>query len=175
MKLFAPLITLKRHADALAAHAVAPFALGLRAYVADVFLKSGWLKLASFDNTLYLFREEYHVPLLPPDVAAVAGTAGELGLGALVLLGLGGRLSAFGLFCVNLMAVVSYKHVLFAEGFEAALGDHWLWGTILAVLVVHGPGRWSADMLIGSLAGRFGARSAQAEPSRWHASTDECT
>lgn len=144
-----------RRLDAGAAALATPLAFGLRIYIADVFLKSGWLKLQSFDNTLYLFREEYHVPLLPPEVAAVAGTAGELVFGLLVLLGLVGRASALGLFSVNLMAVIAYRHVLLAEGFEAALGDHWLWGTMLAVLVVHGPDSWSLDRLWAFLAPRF--------------------
>lgn len=167
MNILALLPTLNRQFETLARHLAAPFSLGLRVYVADVFLKSGWLKLVSFDNTRYLFREEYHVPMLPPDVAAVAGTAGELTFGLLVLLGLGGRLSTLGLFAVNLMAVVSYRHVLFAEGFEAALGDHWLWGTMLAVLVVHGSGSWSADRLLSTFAPRLGSQAdMRAQPSK---------
>ena len=123
------------------------FTLSVRAWVGWVFIKSGWLKFSSYENTLYLFQEEYHVPLIPPEVAAVVGTAGELGFGALVLAGLAGRLGPLGLSAVNLMAVVSYSHVLFADGFEAALGQHVLWGFMLLVLVVHGPGRWSLDGL----------------------------
>lgn len=160
MNILSALASSNHFVDHLARRLAAPFMAALRLYVADVFLKSGWLKLTSFDNTLYLFREEYHVPLLPPDVAAVAGTAGELGFGLLVLLGLGGRISAFGLFAVNLMAVISYRQVLFAQGFEAALGDHWLWGTILAVLVVHGPGSWSFDRLLSTFAPRLGLQTS---------------
>ena len=47
-----------------------PFLLATRCYVAWQFWKSGWLKVTSWDTTLGLFRDEYHVPLLPPDVAA---------------------------------------------------------------------------------------------------------
>jgi putative oxidoreductase len=43
------------------------------------------------------------------------------------------------------MAVVAYAHVLFDEGFEAALGQHYLWGMMLLVVLVFGPGRWSLD------------------------------
>jgi putative oxidoreductase len=50
-----------------------------------------------------------------------------------------------GLFAVNIVAVVSYSHVLLTEGFEAALGQHYLWGFMLLVLVVFGPGRWALD------------------------------
>jgi uncharacterized membrane protein YphA (DoxX/SURF4 family) len=34
---------------------------------------------------------------------------------------------------------------LLAEGYEAALAQHVLWGVMLATLVVVGPGRWSVD------------------------------
>lgn len=125
-----------------------PFALALRLWVGWQFVKSGWLKLTTFENTLYLFNEEYRVPLLPPELAAVMGTGGELVFGALVMAGLAGRLSAIGLSVVNLMAVVSYAHVLFAEGFEAALAQHYLWALMLMVIVVYGPGSWSLDRLI---------------------------
>ena len=136
-------------ATARLARALAPlFTLGVRGWVGWVFIKSGWLKFTTFDNTRYLFHEEYHVPVLPPDVAAVIGTAGELGFGTLIVLGIAGRLSAFGLSAVNVMAVISYSHVLFAEGFEAALGQHILWGFMLLVLMVHGPGSWSLDRLV---------------------------
>jgi putative oxidoreductase len=119
--------------------------LAARLYIADVFLRSGWLKLTSWDSTLDLFRDEYHVPLLPPDVAAVAGTFGELFFPTLLLLGLFGRFAALGTFAVNAMAVISYSNVLLAEGYEAALGNHVLWGTLLLGLSVFGPGKISID------------------------------
>ena len=99
------------------------FLLATRWYVSWQFLKSGWLKVTSWQSTLGLFRDEYHVPLLPPDVAAVAGAFGELFFPTLLVLGIGGRIGPLGLFAVNAMAVISYRQVLLAEGFEAALGD----------------------------------------------------
>ena len=119
--------------------------LGTRLYVGWQFTKSGWLKYSSWDTTLGLFRDEYHVPLLPPEFAAVMGTCGELGFPILLYLGLYGRLGALGTFFVNAMAVISYRQVLLAEGFEAALGNHILWGFMLLVLIVFGPGRISLD------------------------------
>ena len=62
-----------------------------------------------------------------------------------MVLGLFGRLSALGLFAVNAMAVVSYSQVLLAEGSEAALAQHVLWGTLLLFLIVYGPGKLSLD------------------------------
>lgn len=120
-------------------------ALGIRLWVGLQFWRAGVLKLQSWDSTLDLFRTEYQTPLLPPEVAALAGTFGELFFPALLFIGLFTRLGAIGLFAVNAMAVISYRHVLLAEGFEAAFGQHVLWGFMLVVLVVHGPGKLSLD------------------------------
>jgi putative oxidoreductase len=116
-----------------------------RVYVSWVFLKSGWLKVSDWDSTLALFEYEYRVPLLTPTLAAIAGTAGELVFPTLLIIGLFGRFSALGLQAVNVLAVVSYAHVLFQEGFAAAIGQHYLWGFMLAVLAIYGPGAWSMD------------------------------
>lgn len=123
-------------------------AAALRFWIGIQFFKSGLTKISSWDTTLYLFREEYHVPLLPPETAAIAGTAGELVFPVLLWLGLFGRLAALGLSAVNAMAVVAYAHVLYAAGFEAAIGQHYLWGLVLLVLVVYGPGPLSLDRLL---------------------------
>jgi putative oxidoreductase len=121
------------------------FLLLTRCYVGWQFTKSGWLKISSWSTTLGLFRDEYHVPLLPPDVAAVMGTCCELGLPVFLYLGLFSRLSAFAMFCFNVMAVISYRQVLLAEGYEAALDDHTFWGYLLLVVLVFGAGRYSLD------------------------------
>lgn len=122
--------------------------LGTRIFVSWQFLKSGWLKLTTWDVTLELFRSEYQVPILSPGVAAVFGTFGELFFPVLLILGLFTRLGALGLFAVNLMAVVSYWHVLGAEGYEAALAQHVLWGYMLAVIALVGAGGISVDRLL---------------------------
>ncbi len=125
-----------------------PFLLVTRIYVAWQFWKSGWLKLSSWESTLDLFRTEYHVPVLPPELAAYAGTFGELFFPALLIVGLFSRVAALGAFAVNAMAVISYSSFLFAEGSEAALAQHVLWGFMLALLAVVGPGRIAVDTLI---------------------------
>ncbi len=111
-----------------------------RAYVAEAFFKSGLTKLRDWDITLALFQDEYKVPLLPPEVAAVMGTAGELVLPVLLLLGLGGRVGALGLSVVNVVAVLSL-----AEIAPAALQQHITWGVLLAALALFGSGRWTLD------------------------------
>jgi putative oxidoreductase len=137
--------------------------LGLRLWVSWEFLKSGWLKITSWPNTVFLFENEYQVPVLPPYAAAVAGTFGELVFPLLLVAGLAGRLSALGLFAVNIMAVVSYAHVLLTESFEAAVAQHYLWGIALLVLLVFGPGRLSLDGLLAIRSRTPNAPRAQAQ------------
>lgn len=125
------------------------FAFATRLYVGWQFFKSGWLKVTSWDQTLWLFENEYRTPVLSPTLAAVLGTFGELAFPVLVWLGLYGRLSALGLSAVNAMAVIAYAHVLLSEGFEAAYAQHVLWGFMLLMLAIFGPGRLSVDYLLG--------------------------
>ena len=122
-------------------------ALAVRLWVGWQFFKSGLVKVGDWENTLFLFRNEYHTPLLSPEIAAVAGATGELLFPVLLWLGVFGRLSAVGLLAVNVMAVVAYADVLLSSGFEAALAQHYLWGFMLIVLAIYGPGRLSADEL----------------------------
>jgi putative oxidoreductase len=119
--------------------------LATRFYVGWQFWKSGWLKVTSWSGTLDLFRTEYHVPLLPPEIAAVTGAFGEIFFPALLFVGLLSRVGALGAFFVNAMAVISYRQVLLAEGSEAALGQHVLWGFMLLILTVFGPGWIAVD------------------------------
>ena len=122
--------------------------LGTRLWVSWQFLASGWLKVTTWDTTLVLFQEEYHVPLLPPVAAAVTGAFGELFFPILLVLGLFTRVGALGLFAVNAMALYSYWHVLGGEGFEAARGQHYLWGYMLLVIATCGGGIFSLDKLL---------------------------
>jgi len=117
--------------------------LGIRLYVARVFFLSGLTKIRDWDITVALFEDEYHVPLLPPELAALAGTAGELAFPVLLAIGLGSRFAALGLALVNVMAVVSYWHVL--KDAEPALAQHVFWGVLLLVTLLHGPGRLAVD------------------------------
>ncbi len=131
------------------------FALALRWYVSWQFLKSGLLKLQSWEQTLWLFENEYRTPILPPVAAAVLGVFGELVFPILLIVGLASRLSAAGLFAVNAVAVISYSHVLLEPGMEAALGQHVLWGFMILTLMIYGPGRLSLDHFHGAAVGSF--------------------
>jgi putative oxidoreductase len=117
--------------------------LALRIWVATAFFKSGLTKIESWDSTLFLFANEYHVPLLPSELAAYLGTAAELSLPILLVLGLGGRFAAAALLIFNIIAVISYP-----DPGEVGLRDHQVWGLMLLVTLLHGPGRVSIDHLL---------------------------
>jgi putative oxidoreductase len=111
-----------------------------RWYVGAVFFRSGLTKFHDWDTTLALFMDEYHVPFLDPTVAAWLGTACELTLPVFLVLGLAGRFAAAGLFVLNIVAVASLEEIA-----APALQLHVFWGSVLAGLVLWGPGRWSID------------------------------
>jgi len=121
-------------------------ALVLRVFVGWQFFKAGILKLSDWTATLDLFRDEYHVPLLPPELAAVMGAGGELVFPVLLVLGLFSRPAAIGLFFVNLMAVISYPQLWQFEC-PAAINDHMYWGLLLFTLAISGTGKLSLDYL----------------------------
>jgi putative oxidoreductase len=114
--------------------------LFVRFVPALAFFKAGQTKIASWDSTLYLFEEEYQVPFLPFEVAAYLGTAAELILPPLLLLGIFTRITAGALFLFNVVAVVSYP-AIWGGGFY----DHQLWGMMMLVTFIWGPGKLSVD------------------------------
>ncbi|MCY7386824.1 MAG: DoxX family protein [Burkholderiales bacterium] len=126
------------------------FLLGLRVYVANVFFKSGLTKIQDFSSTVALFESEYKVPFISPTLAALSGTAAELILPALLVLGLASRPVALVLFVFNIVAVISYSDIS-----ESGVKDHMLWGTMILVVAFFGPGRFSIDEWLKS---RFAAR-----------------
>ena len=114
-----------------------------RLAVANVFWRSGQTKLANWDTTVQLFQDEYHVPVLPPDIAATLGASFELGCSTLLFLGLFTRLATLpllGMVCVIQLFV-----------YPQNWPDHLLWTALLVFIFLRGPGAISLD----HLAGRF--------------------
>lgn len=117
--------------------------LFIRLWVGWVFFRSGLTKINSWDSTMYLFENEYSVPLLPPEMAAYLGTAAELCLPVLLVFGLAGRFGAIALFVFNIIAVLSYPDLN-----AAGIRDHQVWGIMLLVPLLQGPGKLSVDYLL---------------------------
>ncbi|WP_085314817.1 DoxX family protein [Derxia lacustris] len=126
--------------------------LALRLYVGWQFFGSGLVKVQDWSSTVALFETEYSVPLLSPQLAALAGAGGELLLPPLLFAGLFTRPAALALAVVNGVAVLSYP-ALFGFDCPAAIQSHAWWGAALVGLGCAGAGRLSVD---GWRAGRAG-------------------
>jgi putative oxidoreductase len=119
--------------------------LALRIFPAMVFWQSGRTKVEGLftikDSTWFLFKEEFALPLIPSDLAAVLATTAEHVLPALMILGLFTRFAALGLLIMT--AVIQ----IFV--YPDAWVTHGLWGAALLALIARGPGRVSVDNLLG--------------------------
>lgn len=119
-----------------------------RVAVGAVFWKSGLTKIASWETTVALFREEYRLPVLPPEIAAILGTTMELACPVLLLLGFATRFGALGL--LGMTAVIQL--LVYPENW----GEHLTWATLLILLVMRGAGPVSLDYLLGRYLGKVG-------------------
>lgn len=118
-----------------------------RLYLAKVFIWSGWLKITSWTTTVFMFGTDYRTGFLSPLAAAYLGTITEIVFPFFLLIGLGSRAAALGLFIFNLISVWSYPILLTSEYF-CALKDHILWAVLIAIPIFYGPGFLSVDYLL---------------------------
>lgn len=123
------------------------FALAARIYVSYMFFVSGWQKLTGFQSAIILFKYEFKVPFLSPEIAAFLSTGLEIGLPILFVLGLGARIPAIIFFIFNVLNVAFYPALLTPE-FRCALYDHVLWGVVIAIIMFYGYGKYSLDYLL---------------------------
>lgn len=116
-------------------------ALVARAAAFSVFWRAGTQKLDDWQATLGLFANDYHVPVLPPTIAAYMACSLELGCSTLILLGLGTRVAA-----LLLLGMVSVIQIFV---YPTAWPDHIQWLAFMIFLIARGAGAFSLDALIG--------------------------
>jgi putative oxidoreductase len=121
--------------------------------IAAVFFMSGRTKVDGIlhitDGTYDLFRTEYALPFVPPEIAAVAATYSEHIFSILLVFGLATRFSALALFMMTLTIEIFV--------YPDAWPTHLSWAAILLPLIVRGGGAWSLDRTTTNAAeGRFG-------------------
>lgn len=129
-------------------------ALVARFSIAAVFWLSGQTKVEGFklnfvsgefsfglprlsDSAVALFRDEYRLPFVSPELAAPMAAFAEHFFPALLLMGLATRFSAFGLLVMTLVIEIFV--------YPDAYPTHGTWAAVLLYLIVHGPGRFSVD------------------------------
>jgi putative oxidoreductase len=111
--------------------------LAIRLSMGYLFWRSGKLKIKHFDATLDLFRFEYKVPLIPPDIAAYFTMAFEVVCPILLVLGLMTRVATIPLLLITGVIQMTYICHL----------DHLYWSLLLGVLLLKGAGAFSMDAL----------------------------
>ncbi len=131
---------LLRIRSALESLPYAVLAIPLRFAVATVFWNSGTTKLDSWDTTLALFRDEYRLPLLPPELAATMAASIELTAPILLVLGLFTRATA--------LVLLGMTTVIEIFVYPQAWPTHIQWAAMLLVLLSRGAGTLSLDELI---------------------------
>ena len=124
-----------------------------RVGVAQVFWSSGRTKVVGWelfslpDSTVYLFREEYGLPF--PALMAQLSVLGEHIFPVMLVLGLGSRLAALGLFGMTVVIQMIY--------WDAFWTVHVWWFLVLLVLLAQGGGKWSLDHLLERWCGGRGS------------------
>jgi putative oxidoreductase len=117
--------------------------LGARLFPAAVFWQSGQTKVDGWrlnDSALYLFQEEYRLPILDPLLAAHLAAIAEHLFPLMLVLGLATRLSA--------LALLGMTLVIQCFVYPDAWPTHGTWAVLLLWLVARGPGSVSLDHLI---------------------------
>lgn len=119
-------------------------ALACRLGIAAIFFYSGRTKVdGSFmvtDSAIELFRSEYRLPLLPPELAAHLAAYAEHLFPLLLVLGLFTRASALALLLMTLVIQVFV--------YPDAWPTHLSWAGLLLLLIARGAGGWSLDRLL---------------------------
>ena len=104
----------------------------------------GWPRLS--DSVVYLFQDEYKLPLIPPELGAIMAATAEHLFPLLILIGLGTRFSALALLGMTLVIQIFV--------YPGAYATHGTWAAVLLFLMVRGPGVLSVDHWV---ARRYGA------------------
>lgn len=110
----------------------------MRCWMANVFFLSGLTKISNWDATLFLFKSEYMVPILPPEIAAYVSTFNELCLPVLLVLGLATRFATLPMLAMTLVIQFTYEMNM----------EHLYWGFLLLTILFCGPGKISIDYWI---------------------------
>ena len=112
-----------------------------RVAIAAIFFLSGRTKVEGLltitDSTYELFRTEYALPLVSPQIAAHAATYSEHLFPALLVMGLFTRPAAAALLGMTLVIEIFV--------YPDAWPTHLSWAAILLLVVARGGGKWSID------------------------------
>lgn len=127
--------------------------LGLRLFIAQIFFKSGLIKISNLETTTLLFEYEYAIPYLNPSFAAYSATFFELICPILLILGLASRIATLPLIVMTLVI----QFIVYAGSENAAqyFTYHLNWFLALAAIFCFGAGPISLDKFIKPIINKF--------------------
>ena len=125
--------------------------------IAGIFWKSGQTKIEGLaidivngefklglprfsDSAVGLFRDEYKLPLVPPELAAPMAAMAEHLFPLLILIGLATRFSALAL----LVMTATIQFLVYPDAWPT----HGVWAAVLLFIVARGPGVLSLDHVL---------------------------
>lgn len=120
-------------------------ALAARVFPAAVFWQSGQTKVSGFglsDSAVFLFQDEYRLPLIDPTVAAYGAAFAEHFFPVLLVIGLASRFAALALFAMTMVIEIFV--------YPDAWPTHGVWIACFLLVIARGPGVLSLDHLIAT-------------------------
>lgn len=109
--------------------------LFMRFWMAKIFWYSGLTKISNWQSTVFLFKDEYKVPVIPPEIAAYFATTFELSCPILLILGFATRFATLPMLAMTAVIQFTYLDLI----------DHRYWAMLLALILFYGPGPLSLD------------------------------
>ncbi len=110
----------------------------IRFWMAQIFWYSGLTKISDWQATIFLFKDEYKVPVIPPEIAALLSTSVELAAPILLVLGFATRLTIIPMLAMTAVIQFTYEYS----------NEHYYWAMLLTTILCYGPGILSIDNLI---------------------------
>ena len=107
----------------------------MRFWMARIFWYSGLTKISDWPATIFLFKDEYKVPVIPPEIAAYFAASFELTCPILLTLGLATRLATLPMLAMTSIIQFTYLDLI----------DHRYWAMLLTTILFYGPGIFSLD------------------------------
>jgi putative oxidoreductase len=124
-------------------------AASARVFPAAVFWQSGRTKVEGWsvsENAVYLFRDDYRLPLIDSAVAASLAAFAEHLFPILLVIGIASRVAALALLFMTLVIEVFV--------YPDAWPTHGVWATCFLIVIARGPGVFSLDHLVSRISGR---------------------
>lgn len=131
-------ILYRRVTDKLQDYGMSTLLLIMRCWMAHVFFLSGLTKITDWNATLFLFKSEYMVPFLPPEIAAYLSTFNELFCPVLLVIGFATRFATLPMIAMTLVIQFTYEMSM----------EHLYWAFLLLTILFCGAGKISIDYWI---------------------------